>query len=223
METEKTPGIPESGVAGTFGHGWHTLKMFFPELLLVFLLEMVISLPVGFAPVLFHPDLIGEFSGSLFNIAYSFIVILPVNFGICWVYLKAVRGESFRPTDMFFAFQHFGNVILAGILMGVIIGIGVILLIIPGIIFACKLAFVPFLVMDEKLNATDAIRRSWQMTDGYAGTIFLMGFTAFFVIILGVICLIVGVIPASILVSLAFATMYWIVSTRTGKKSDMPV
>lgn len=223
MEPNASVNPPEISASAAYGHGWDTLKKFIPELLLVFLLEMVISLPVGLGPVLFDPAMVGTFVNSLFNVAYTFIVLLPVNFGMSWVYLKAVRGEPFRPTDIFFAFQQFGQVILAGVLMGAIIGIGVILFIIPGIIFACKLAFVPFLVMDEKLDATEAVRRSWAMTRGYAGTIFLMGIMAFFVILLGVICLIIGVIPASILVSLAFATIYWMVSSRLKNKTSAPV
>jgi uncharacterized membrane protein len=92
--------------------------------------------------------------------------------------------------------------------VGLIVGLGIVMLIVPGIIFACKLAFVPYLVMDEKMEATDAIRKSWNMTTGYTGTIFLMGCTAIFVGLLGLICLIVGIIPAAMWISLAFASMY---------------
>jgi uncharacterized membrane protein len=223
MEPNLPVNLSEISASAAYGHGWQTLKKFIPELLLVFLLEMVVSLPVGLGSLLFNPELVGTFVNGLFNVAYYFIVLLPVSFGMSWVYLKAVRGEPFRPTDIFFSFQQFGQVILAGILMGVIIGIGVILFIIPGIIFACKLAFVPYLVMDEKLDATEAVRRSWEMTRGYAGTIFWMGILAFFVCLLGVICLIIGVIPAAILVSLAFASIYWMVSTKIKNKTSAPV
>ncbi len=91
---------------------------------------------------------------------------------------------------------------------------GIIMLIVPGIIFACKLAFVPFLVMDEKMEAAEAVRKSWNMTNGYTGTIFLMGLTAFFVVIGGLICFVVGIFPAVIWVSLAFAGIYWVASAK---------
>ncbi len=213
--TSFQPVMPrDPSVSGAFGMGWETLKRFFPELLLILLLQLVVSLPVGLGQIIFYPTFVGEFYNGLFNVLYGFIVLFPVSYGTSWVYLKAVRGESFRATDIFFGFQRFGNVILAGILMGVIIGLGFVFLVIPGIIFACKLAFVPYLVMDEKLEATEAIRRSWSMTRGHSGTIFLMGLTSFLIILLGIICLIVGVIPAIMWISVSFAAFYYSVSTQ---------
>ena len=41
---------------------------------------------------------------------------------------------------------------MASLLVGVIVSIGFILLIVPGIVFACKLAFTPYLVVDRKMG-----------------------------------------------------------------------
>ena len=142
------------------------------------------------------------------------MVLTPISYGCYWIFLKAVRGEPFKVTDMFFAFQQIGQVIVANLLLGLIIGIGFILLIVPGIIFACKLAFVPFLVMDEKMTAVDAIRKSWEMTRGFSWTIFWMGLISCFIALAGLICLIVGIFPAIIWIELAFAGIYWVVSEK---------
>lgn len=206
--------VPEASVSGAYGHGWETLRKFIPELLVVFLIEVCMSLPAGLGQFLFPATFSGVMFSSLFNVIYGLIVLVPVTYGIRWVYLKAVRNDAFKPTDLFFAFQQIGNVILAALLTGLIIGFGFVLLIVPGIIFACKLAFVPYLVMDEKLDATEAIRQSWKMTHGHAGTIFLMGLLAFFVGLLGLICLIIGIIPAVIWIRLSFASLYHSVSDQ---------
>ena len=155
----------------------------------------------------------------LFQIFYGFLVILPITYGISWIYLRAVRGEPFRVQDIFLSYQSFGQVLIANILVGLIIGLGIVMLIVPGIIFACKLAFVPYLVVDRKLDATDAIRTSWKMTAGHTGTIFMMGIASFFVILLGLICLLVGIIPATIWISLAFAAMYMAVEMKEKEKN----
>lgn len=205
---------PEPSVSGVFGHGWETMKKNFPELLLVIFLQILIAAPVCvgsvFAPV---PPHFFNFS-SLFSLAYGLVVLTPVSYGCSWIFLKAVRKEPFKVTDMFFAFQQIGQVIIANILMGLIIGAGFILLIVPGIIFACKLAFVPFLVMDKKMEAVAAIQKSWEMTKGFTGTIFLMGLVSCFVALAGLICLIVGIFPAAIWIELSFAGIYWVVSER---------
>ncbi len=190
------------------------MKKNFPELLLVIFLQILISVPVGigniFAPV---PPHFFNFS-SLFALVYCLVVMTPVSYGCYGIFLRAVRGETFKVTDMFFAFQQIGQIILANILMGLIIGAGIVLLIVPGIIFACKLAFVPFLVIDKKMDATEAIRQSWNMTRGHTGTIFLMGLVSCLVALAGIICLIVGIFPAAIWIELAFAAIYWVVSEK---------
>jgi len=82
------------------------------------------------------------------------------------------------------------------------------MLLVPGIIFACKLAFVPYLVTDRRMEATEAIRESWRMTTGHATTIFLMGLLAAPVFIAGLILLVVGALPAIIWIELSFASIY---------------
>jgi uncharacterized membrane protein len=115
---------------------------------------------------------------------------------------------------MFMAFQNIWNVVIANILVSVIIGIGIALLIVPGIIFACRLAFVSYLVMDQKMEAMEAIKKSWAMTKGYSWTIFGMAFMSFFIAIAGLICLGVGILPAIIWIASAFASLYWSVATK---------
>ncbi|MEI6172767.1 MAG: hypothetical protein WCR01_03385 [Bacteroidota bacterium] len=206
--------LPEPTVSGSFGHGWETLKKNFPELLLVLFIQILLSAPMGLTHTMFNMAYFGTFTTGLFNFVYGILVLMPISYGASWVYLKAVRGESFRVQDIFFAYQSFGNIFLANVLVFFIVGAGMVLLIVPGIIFACKLAFVPYLVMDEKMEAVDAVRKSWNMTKGFTGTIFLMGIVSFFVALGGLICFIVGIFPAGIWISLAFAAIYFSVSAK---------
>jgi hypothetical protein len=90
--------------------------------------------------------------------------------------------------------------------------LGIIMLIVPGIIFACRLSMVPYLMMEKKLQAVDAVRQSWEITRGHAGAIFWLGFVSFWLAIAGLCCLVVGIIPAIIWISLAFAAMYKAIS-----------
>jgi uncharacterized membrane protein len=221
-ENQNQSQLPQSTVSDVYGHGWETLKKYFPELLLVFFIQVLLSIPMGFTSMFFNIEYIGTFTTGLFNFIYGILVLMPVSYGTSWVFLKAVRGEDFRVQDIFFAYQSFGNVLLANILVFLIVGAGIMMLIIPGIIFACKLAFVPYLVMDEKMEAVDAVRKSWNMTRGHTGTIFLMGVVAFFVGLGGLICFIVGIIPAAIWISLAFATIYMSVSGRSKQEKINP-
>jgi uncharacterized membrane protein len=211
--------LPEATVSGVFDHSWKILKKNIPELLLLMFLEMLLSMPIGFGNTVFSIDYSGSLTQNMFSVIYGLLVVMPVNYGASWVFLKAVRGESFRVQEIFFAYQRLGQVILANVLVFLIVGAGLVMLIVPGIIFACKLAFVPYLVMDEKMEAADAVRKSWQMTKGHTGTIFLMGLVSFFIGIGGLICFIIGIFPAVIWISLAFAAIYWVVSTKAKQET----
>ncbi len=91
-----------------------------------------------------------------------------------------------------------------------------VMLIVPGIIFACRLAFVPYLVVDREMDVMDALRVSWDMTRGYGVQIFLMGILSAVVVLAGIACLIVGVFISVMWISTAFATMYHAVEMQNG-------
>jgi uncharacterized membrane protein len=139
-----------------------------------------------------------------------------MQFGISYLNLKAARGEKVEIKEIFLPFMDFWNVVLAGFLTTLIVVVGTLFFIIPGIIFACKLIFVPYIVMDKKMKATEAIKESWTMTDGHAWTVFGMGLLAFPIIIGGYICLFVGVFIAIMWLYISFASLYHAVRLKKG-------
>jgi len=141
--------------------------------------------------------------------AFMFFVIKPIQFGLNNLNLKAARGEKVEIKELFSPFKDYWNVVLAGFLSTLIIGFGTLFLIVPGIILACKLIFVPYIVMDKKMKATDAIKESWNMTDGHAWTVFGMAILAFPIIIAGYICLFVGVFISIMWLYIAFDSLYY--------------
>ena len=124
---------------------------------------------------------------------------------------------------MFEAFNNYWNAVLASLLVSIIIGIGLILLIVPGIIFACKLAFTPYLVVDRKMAVIEAIQESWRMTGGHAWKIFLIGLLAIPILIAGLICFGVGVIISIMWITLAFASLYHAVAMSEEASSQVKV
>ena len=204
-------------VSGTFGHGWESLKKYFPELLLLLFIIILFSLPMGLVDAFVDKESFGHVFFSIFNVFYGLIIMAPLTYGADLLCLKAVRGEKFNVNEVFFAYRRTLQIILANILVGVVVGFGIVLLIVPGIIFACKLSMVPYLMMDKDMEAVDAVRASWQMTKGYSGRIFLMGLLSFFIILGGILLLIVGIFPAIIWINLAFAAMYQAITKDEGR------
>lgn len=90
----------------------------------------------------------------------------------------------------------------ASILSGVIIVIGFILLIIPGIYFSLRFMFVPYFVIDKKLTPLDALKESSRITLGHKGELLLLVLALIGINIVGAILLFIGLlvsIPVSML------------------------
>jgi uncharacterized membrane protein len=216
-------------VGNVYSYGWQIMKIYFLPLFLLLLITGVVGLPVGFINdrpmfVFKHAhemdgwndvmknqqffNSAGTVLLKIFALLYTLFIINPIGYGARYVRLKAVRKENFDVKEVFDVFKNYLNVVLAALLASSIIVIGFIFLIIPGIIFACRLAFVPYLVMDKKLDPVKAVEESWRLTKGYGWKILLMAILAFFIGLAGLICLGVGIIFSFIWISAAFAAMY---------------
>jgi hypothetical protein len=227
---------PEAGSA--YNHGWKVLMKYFLEILLIIVVSSIISSPFfliddydeqindqsGYIweddnvthKFYYHTPFDDDWSGptGFFMFLYGILIAGPIQFGVFYACYKAVKDKKPLIQYLFDPFKNYWNVILANLLMTVIIGLGFALLIIPGIIFACRLAFVPYLVVDKKMEAVDAVKESWRMTKPYAWTIFATGLLTIPVFIIGFIALIIGVLVSIMLINLAFATLYYAVEER---------
>jgi len=207
-------GVPPfpPGVISSYRNGWHQLWKYILELFVIGLIFLFIALPSwAMSSTAEKMECAGAMLGFM-SLIYSLLLLNPLEYGLDFAHLRAARGDKLEIKDMFAVFQNYWHAVLANLLVGVIILIGVIFLIVPGIIFACKLAFVPYLVVDRKMETIEAVKKSWEMTRGHAVTVFLMGLLAIPIILLGLICLVVGVIPAAMWVQTAFASLYHAVS-----------
>lgn len=215
---------------GSFGAAWDIMWKNFIILFVVTIIYGILSGP--FAGIQWN---IGEGFGSPFHhdispaivwlivplvlLAMGFGVFIsgPIGYSTKWVFLKAVRGEKYEIKDMFAVFQrNYWNAVLGNIVVGIIVGIGFMMIIVPGIIFACRLAFVPYLIIDREMEITEALSKSWEMTKGYGWQIFFMAILSFFIVIGGLLALIFGVFISAVWISTAFATIYQAVVEEEG-------
>ncbi len=206
-------------VGWSYGNAWGLLRKHFLVLLL-----MVVLLAIA-QSVSYLFEIAGRHGGAagistILSLAYGILVVGPIGYGLSFACLKAARGDSLEVAYMFAAFRNWGNSILANLAAGIIVAVGLVFLVVPGIIFACKLAFVPYLVVDRRIDSLAAIKQSWRMTTGYAGKIFLIGLLAIPILLAGSICFGVGVIVAIMWVSLAFASLYFAVARAAAQRGE---
>jgi hypothetical protein len=199
----------EPTVGGVYSHGWNILKADFWTLLLIGFVAWLLTFVIGSA--------LGRASGGsqFLSFVYQLLVGSPIGFGAAYAWLRAVRGTRPEVGDLFMPFQRcYVSAVIAGLLTEIIIAVGFILLIVPGIILAVRLSFVAFLVVDEGRGPVEALSESWRRTSGYSWTILGAALLAILIVIVGLILLVVGSIPATMLVYLAFASLYAAVTAR---------
>ena len=160
----------------------------------------------------------------LVGLAYGFLFVPVIQYGEKYLFLKAIRDEEADLKTLFEGFKNqYLNIVLANLIVIALTIIGVVMLIIPGIIIACRLAFVPYLVMDRNMEAMKAVEKSWQMTKGHGWTIFGMAIISFFLAIGGLLVFFVGIIISIMWIHAAFATFYQSVLNANDDENPIPI
>lgn len=102
----------------------------------------------------------------------------------------------------------------AGATILVVLGVicGLILLIIPGLIFAMALMFTLYLVLEKNLDPIAAMKESIRMTKGYRMQLFGLSAAAVLINILGLLALVVGLLVSIPVSMFAMAHAYRVIS-----------
>ncbi|MBN1927669.1 MAG: hypothetical protein JW798_17685 [Prolixibacteraceae bacterium] len=204
-------------ISESLGNAWYTMKKYFLWLFLAVIISGIFQGP---------PNYSFEFDKGIVAVPLVvFLVILGIvvflfikpvfSFGSSMMFVEAVRDQKPNLRWLVSGFQkNYLNIVLAHLLQVAIIGIGFVALIIPGIVLACRLSFVPYLVMDKELDPIQAVEESWRMTRGFGWTIFGLAILSFFIAIVGLLCLFVGIFPAIIVIRASFASLYQAILTE---------
>mgnify|MGYP007088253054 CR=1 FL=1 len=200
----------------SFQTAWEIIKKHWTSLLGVTVLTFVVQLPL-FLIDLYWQSRIDEL-GTAFNMSGAdmfvyfafrllyFFVSFVIAYNIVRIYLKISHGHNFSFSDVVsMPTKNTWTYLVVSILFGILVVIGFILLIIPGIYFLLRYHFAPTLVVDKGMGVMEAFRKSSEMTLNRKWQLLGIYLTMFFVcigiLILGLICLLIGVIPALFIVS----------------------
>lgn len=135
--------------------------------------------------------------------------------GFCATILKLTRGimakvslDGFKMSAMTYL-KYFAVCVIVGL----IVGIGTALCVIPGIFFAIRLAFAEWYILDHpEAGIGEAISASWKMTKGNFWSVFGLQLCEFGIILLGYLCCCIGVlftVPFAMFVeSCAYTTLH---------------
>ena len=123
------------------------------------------------------------------------LLCLPLGWGFVVYFLNLIRNDNTDYERLFDGYKDFIRIFVAEFLVNLAMGIGMILLIIPGIIIGSGLVMTGFILKDDKeISAVDAMKKSWEMTDGHKGALVLLFLSFLGWIILSIFTLGIGIL-----------------------------
>jgi len=163
-------------IGAWFRRGWEAFKRNPGALIGGFLLLIVIGL-IQLIPIL----------GTI-----AYLLIAPaLSVGFYSMCLKSVRGEEVKVTGIFDGFSYFVPALGAGILLGLAVLGGMILLIVPGVIWGLMFSMWVFAIPDRHLGAVESLKFSARITKGHKGKLFGA-------VLLAVLLLVIAIIPVGL-------------------------
>jgi hypothetical protein len=138
----------------------------------------------------------------------GYIISMWIRMGIIHGSVKAARGEGVTTGDFFLTWENVGRFILGTLLYGLIVGVGLILLVVPGIIWGLRYCLYGHYLVTQGAGPVEALQMSAAATDGHKSELFGLCFASLGVVILGALCLGVGLVWAIPAVNIAWSTVF---------------
>ena len=199
------PMLPKFSKKEAISAGWQIFKANWKFLVAV----TAISLVISYAPTAVSQAWSNQYPvpAVLFSLIF-WVVGLVVSIGLVKIFLNLVDGKAVNFTDLYAYWRLVWYYLLVQILAGIIIFLGLIFLVVPGIIFGIRLQFASYYVIDKGLGPLAAVKASWAATRGSVRNLFLFGILIGLVYLLGVIVIGVGLLAAIPVSGLAVAVVY---------------
>ncbi len=141
-----------------------------------------------------------------------------VTIGMTIAFLKLYDGKKTSIEDVFSQYKYFLPYVGGTVLYGIIVLLGLILLILPGIFLGVRLQFYKYLILDENLNPVHALKRSWSITEGQVWHLIGYSLSVFGVLILGALALGIGLLVA--IPTITFSSIHVYRTLATAKVAE---
>jgi uncharacterized membrane protein len=138
----------------------------------------------------------------------SFVVGSTLMVGVNRAILGLLAGRKPEIEMMFSGFDRFGHAFAAALVIGILVMIGLVFLIVPGIYLAVMWSFTNLVIAETKLDFWEAMQRSVELTKGYRWEVFCLCLALIPVCILGLLVCCIGIVVAQAVGAVAFALAY---------------
>jgi len=191
--------------SAAFSFGWDTLKNNFPFIIGVMVAYgLLVSVPFSVAMYYRDKSLILYLLATLADMTVSVIVQM----GLIKILLAFYDAKKTRFGDLFSCAGLFFKYFFGSILYKLIVALGTLLLIVPGVIWLIQFSFYAYLIVDKAAGPIEALKQSAAVTKGVKWQLFIFGVLFFCINILGALALLVGMLITLPLTMLAAVFVY---------------
>lgn len=147
--------------------------------------------------------------------------ILQMAVTLIWIRtaLKVHDGGAPDFSNLGQQLSGFFGFLLTTVLYGLLVAVGMVLLVVPGVIWGVKYAFAGFLVVDKGAEPIDAFRESARLTEGLKGPLFVFGLLLLGINILGAMALGIGLLATVPTSYLAAAYVFRRLQARAAERA----
>ncbi len=205
-------GSKDFSIGEALSFGWQVTKS---NILFFILLYIIISI-VNFVPGVLS-DAVRESSAGLSLIITLAGMVLSwvVSMGYIKILISFVDRESAEMGDLFSCFPLIFKYFFASILVGIVVLIGFVLLIIPGIIFSLMFMFYSYAIVDREAGPIESMKISADITRGAKWNLLGLLIITVLINLVGLLCLVVGLLVTIPMTSVALAHVYRTLEQQT--------
>jgi uncharacterized membrane protein len=187
-----------------FAFGWSAMKtnfLFFAVLLIFSGIFKVVENMIS--------ESIKNYPFTALGVVLIFVLVQII---ISMIFTKASlqvsNNEAAGSGDFLSFLNSFFSFFGASILYGLVVAVGLILLIIPGIIWAIRFSQYGYIIIDKGIGPIQALKESWEITRGSEWNLMGFSFLSVLINLTGLICLIVGLFVSVPVTTVAAAYVY---------------
>lgn len=100
-------------------------------------------------------------------VTISQILMYPFSIGLLIYIFKIIKNKKYSIQDIFNPYSNFFRIFALFFITGLLITLGTLLLIIPGILIAIRLNFAPYVMADGEKDPIECIKKSYKLIEGY--------------------------------------------------------
>jgi hypothetical protein len=162
---------------------------------------------IGFTLIVFAVSIVSSRLEAFGSLLFSSLAA-PLYVGYSIAAFRILSGQTLQFSDFFRGFNYFLPLFLSSLASGIIVGIGFILLLIPGIYLAIGYMLTTFLIIDLRMEFWQAMEMSRNIVTRHWFAFFGFALLLFLVNLLGMIALGAGMLVSIPVTACAAAVAY---------------